>query len=94
VRIRWLRTALTNLDDEAEHIATANGAAAVRTVTAILEAVSHLSRYPSLGRPGRVDGTRDLVVDGTPSIIPYRVRGDTIEVLRVFHAARRWPEEF
>jgi plasmid stabilization system protein ParE len=89
-----LRTALANLDAEAEYIAADSPAAAARTVTAIIEAVSHLSRHPSLGRSGRVAGTRELVVSGTPYIIPYRVPGDTVEILRVFHAARKWPERF
>jgi len=83
-----LRTALANLDAEAEYIAADSPAAAARAVTAIIEAVSHLSHHPSLGRSGRVAGTRELVVRGTPYIIPYRVTGDTVEILRVFHAAR------
>lgn len=91
MRIRWLRTALVNLHAESEHIARDNPNAAARVVTAIAEAVERLKRYPAMGRPGRVTGTRELVVPDTPYIVPYRVRGDSIEVLRVFHAARRWP---
>jgi toxin ParE1/3/4 len=94
VRVRWLRTALANLDAEADYIAADNPVAAARTVTAIVGAVAHLSRFPSLGRPGRVAGTRELVVTGTPYIIPYRVGQDSLEILRVFHAARKWPERF
>jgi len=58
---------------------------------AIQEAVARLAEYPAMGRSGRVPGTRELVVVGTPYIIPYRVRGDRVEILRVFHAARKWP---
>jgi len=47
-----------------------------------------------MGRPGRVDGTREFVVAGTPYIIPYRVRGETVELLAVMHGARRWPDTF
>jgi toxin ParE1/3/4 len=94
VRVKWLRTALTNLKAEAEYIAADSPTAAVRTVTAIFDAVSLLEKYPSVGRPGRVTGTRELVVRGTPYIIPYRVRSDRIELLRVFHGARKWPERF
>lgn len=92
MRVKWLRTALANLDAEAQYIAEDSPTAATRTVTAIVDAVAHLSRFPSLGRPGRVAGTRELVVTGTPYIIPYRVSGDSVEILRVFHAARKWPE--
>ncbi len=92
MRIRWLRAALANLDAEAEYIARDSPPAAARVVTAIVSAVKRLRQYPALGRPGRVTGTRELIVPGTPYIVPYRVRGDAVEVLRVFHAARRWPK--
>jgi len=94
VRVKWLHTALANLDAEAEFIARENPAAAGRVVAAINRAVERLRRYPALGRPGRVIGTRELIVPGTPYIVPYRVRNDAVEVLRVFHAARQWPERF
>jgi toxin ParE1/3/4 len=85
VRVRWLRTALANLNAEAEYIAG-------RVVQKILRAVDLLKRNPAMGRAGRVAGTRELVVAETPYIVPYRVRGDAVEILRVFHAARKWPE--
>ena len=94
MRVRWLRVALANLDAEAEYIAQDNPAAAGRVVQKILRAVDLLRENPAMGRAGRVAGTRELVVAETPYIIPYRVRGDAVEILRVFHAARKWPERF
>jgi toxin ParE1/3/4 len=94
VRVRWLRVALANLDAEAEYIAEDNPAAAGRVVQKILRAVDLLQQNPAMGRAGRVAGTRELVVAETPYIIPYRVRGDAVEILRVFHAARKWPGKF
>jgi len=93
VRIRWLRTALANLDAEAEYIARDNPAAAARVVKTIVDTVDQLKQYPAMGRPGRLTGTRELVIPGTPYVIPYRVRENAIEVLRVFHPARRWPTQ-
>jgi toxin ParE1/3/4 len=90
VRVRWLRVALANLDAEAEYIAEDNPAA----VQKIFRAVDLMKKEPAMGRAGRVAGTRELVVAETPYIIPYRVRGDAVEILRVFHAAREWPEKF
>ncbi len=58
---------------------------------AILTAVEHLAELPNLGRPGRVSGTRELVVPGTPYVIPYRLRSDRLEVIAVFHGRQRWP---
>ena len=91
MRVRWLRTALANLEAEAQYIARDSPAAASRVVAAIARSVERLAEYPASGRPGRVAGTRELVVPGTPYIIPYRVRGGAVEVLRVFRGARRWP---
>jgi toxin ParE1/3/4 len=53
-----------------------------------------LADQPQMGRPGRVSGTREFVVPRTSYIVPYRVRDNRIQVLRVYHGARRWPERF
>ncbi len=68
--------------------------AAARMVERIYDSVVHLSRFPEIGRPGRVPGTRELVVSDSPFIIPYRIRRDDIEVITVLHAARLWPDRF
>jgi addiction module RelE/StbE family toxin len=91
MRIRWLKAALRNLQQEAEYIAQEDPAAALRVVGRIGDAVRYLEDHPSMGRAGRVPGTRELVVSGTQYIVPYRVRGQDIEILRVFHTARKWP---
>ena len=94
MRVEWLRATINNLDALAEYISRDNPAAAERTVAAIRTAVEGLQRFPSSGRPGRISGTRELVVSGTPYIVPYRVRDDVVQLIRVFHAARKWPSHF
>ena len=94
LKVRWLKRAVANLDAEAEYISRDSPAAAQRVVAAIEDAVELLARHPALGRPGRVEGTRELVIAGTPYVVPYRVHEDRVEVLRVFHAARKWPPKF
>lgn len=94
MKLRWLRQALRNLDDEATHIAADDAAAARLVVQRVLHAVAMLATQPGLGRPGRVPGTRELVVLKTRYIVPYRVRGEVIEVLRVFHTSRRLPDRW
>jgi hypothetical protein len=49
---------------------------------------------PEIGRNGRVAGTRELVIPKTPFLVPYRVNGQSLEILRIYHAAQRWPEVF
>jgi toxin ParE1/3/4 len=94
MRVRWLKTALRNLDEEARYIAGDDPAMARLVVERILDAVALLADNPSIGRPGRVAGTRELVVRKTRYLIPYRVREGHVEILRVFHAARRPPEHW
>ena len=94
MRLRWLRKALRNLDDEATYIAADDAAAARLVVKRVLDAVALLPAQPGLGRPGRVPGTRELVLLKTRYIVPYRVRGDVVELLRVFHTSRRLPDRW
>jgi addiction module RelE/StbE family toxin len=90
----WLRKALLNLDEEATYIAQDNSQAAQLVVKRIVQAIELLKNQPGLGRPGRVPGTRELPVAKTHYLIPYRVRGQRIEILRVFHTARKPPSQW
>jgi len=92
MRVKWTRRALRALDEITEYIARDRPLAAQRMLERVRDAVTSLAAHPDLGRQGRVPGTRELIVAGTPFIIPYRVRED-IEILSVLHAARRWPEQ-
>ncbi len=94
MRVKWLRTALRNLDEDAAYIAADDSAAARLVVERILNAVDDLATHPEIGRPGRVPGTRERSVPKTRYIVPYRVPRDTVEVLRVFHTARRLPAKW
>ena len=94
MQVKWLRTALKNLDEEAEYIAKESPEAARLVVKHISEAVNGLASNPAMGHPGRIHGTRELVVANTRYIVPYRVRprSKQIEILRIFHTSRRLPE--
>ena len=86
--------AVDDLDDIAGYISQDNPEAARRTVRRLWTAVKSLAEQPEMGRPGRVHGTRELVVCDTPFLVPYRVVGSEIEILRVLHGARDWPKSF
>lgn len=94
MRVKWLRRALLNLDHEANYIAQDNPRAAAEFVLHLRDSALMLGEQPNLGRPGRIPGTRELVVANLPYILPYRVRSDGVEILRVFHTSRKWPEIF
>lgn len=91
MRIDWLRTALRNLDTEAGYIAQDNPAAARAFVRAVLADVELLAINPAASREGRVPGTREWVMSNHPYLIPYRIRGGRLQVLRIFHTRRLPP---
>jgi toxin ParE1/3/4 len=94
MQIVWLKTALKNLDDIAEYIAQESPQAASQAVEAIETQVNLLASQPALGRPGRVLGTRELVISKTHYLVPYRIKNNTVEILRVFHTSRRPPNKW
>jgi toxin ParE1/3/4 len=92
VTVVWSPRAIGHLADLRAYIAREHPDAATRTATTLLAAVDRLAALPNLGRPGRVAGTRELVVPGTRYIIPYRLRGERLEIIAVFHGRQRWPK--
>lgn len=94
MQVKWLRQALRNLDEEAAWIAQDSPKASAEFIDHLLASAALLTNHPHMGRPGRVPGTRELVITRFPYILPYRVRAQNVEILRVFHSARKWPQRF
>jgi toxin ParE1/3/4 len=95
MNIVWSPDAVQDLAELSEHIAEDNFRAAALLVQRIVDLVETLlPTQPAMGRPGRVAGTRELVIARTPYIVPYRVVEARIEIIRVYHSARRWPDRF
>jgi toxin ParE1/3/4 len=93
MRIIWTETAITNLIEIRQYIEQDQPAAARRVAQRILASVERLAEHPHLGRPGREPETRELIVAGTPYIIPYRIHRDRLAILAVLQAAQDRPEE-
>lgn len=93
MELRWTRKALENLDQIAAYIAQDNPTRAHSFVGEIKEKTELLISFPALGRPGRVPGTRELVVHEN-YVVPYRVKENTVQIIRVQHVARLWPKQF
>ena len=89
----WSARAVRHLGRLRAGIARDRPGAAGDVVAAILGSIDLLAGQPGLGRAGRVPGTRELVVPGTPYLIPYRVRNDRLEIIAIFHGRQRWPEK-
>ena len=95
MNIVWSPEAIEDLISLRAYIAEESPAGARRIVLRVLNDVENLlPDNPHIGRPGRVPGTRELVIPQTPYIVPYRVQGEVIQILRVYHGARRWPDSF
>lgn len=92
MKLRWTRPALRDLGDIHAYIAEHNPVAALKVARQLRVQAEGLTAHPHMGRLGRVDGTRELVVAGSAFIIAYRITAATIDILAIRHGARVWPE--
>ena len=76
-----------------DFVSAENVSAAEKQLDIIKRAVEQLANFPEMDRPGRVYGTRELVIQSTPYIVAYRLKGSIVEILALLHGARRWPTQ-
>lgn len=93
MNVEWLPSAVRTLGSQLSYIADRNPQAAVDMSHAIEAAVSRLADFPESARPGRVPGTRELVVSATPFVVVYRIEATGVVILRVLHGAQKWPPD-
>lgn len=91
MRIEWLPEAELNRESQLIYIAERNPWAAIKMGDAIEAAVARLGDHPESARLGKVPGTRELVVPGTPYVVVYRVEPEAVVILRVLHGRQQWP---
>ena len=94
MRVIWTQPAARALENIQDYIARDNRRAAWEVAQRVRQAVRQLEENPKMGRTGRVRGTLELVIQGLPYIVPYRIKGNDVQILSAFHAARKWPEQF
>ena len=94
MEIIWREVALGSLERARAYIAQDNPAAARRVYDRILTSVRNLADMPNIGRPGRVEDTRELVVPDTPYIVAHTVLDEQVVIIAVQHSAQQWPERF
>ena len=93
MKIVWSRRAIQNLVSLRKFVAEDSEKNAALVAKRILDSIDLLQSHPEMGRPGRILGTRELVIPDTPYIVPYRVRRDRLELIAVFHGHQRWPSK-
>lgn len=91
--LEWSAFAFTDREAIFDYIEADSPRAAISTDDRIKECVENLARFPEMGRPGRVEETRELAISGTPYIAAYRVAGNTVRILRLLHGAQQWPDD-
>lgn len=94
MKLKWTRVALQDLRHLHEYIAEDDPSAANRMVTRIQDATQRLKIHPQMGRPGRVQGTRELAIAGSPYIVVYILGDSEIQIVAVIHSSMRWPDTF
>ncbi len=94
MKVAWRRNAQLDLAEIDAHIRQENPQAANRVVSAIRKETVQLSLIPLIGRLGRIENTRELVVSKLPYIVAYQVTPSAVEILAVIHTSRLWPENF
>ena len=92
-KLVWAQFALSDRDDIFTYIEAENPRAAIHVDEQIVLAARRLLDFPESGRPGRLAGTRELVIPRTPYIAAYAVTADTVRVLRILHSPQMWPDE-
>ncbi|MBO9112364.1 MULTISPECIES: type II toxin-antitoxin system RelE/ParE family toxin [Rhizobium/Agrobacterium group] len=92
MKLTWSAFALSDRDAIFTYIEADNPAAAVLVDERIVAASRRLLDFPASGRVGRIAGTRELVINGTPYVAVYAVTDTTVRILRVLHGAQEWPE--
>jgi addiction module RelE/StbE family toxin len=92
VKLTWSAFALSDRDAIFTYIEADNPAAAVLIDELIVAATRRLLDFPASGRFGRVAGTRELVISGTPYVAAYVIAEATVRIIRVLHGAQEWPE--
>ena len=93
MKLIWAQSAIDDLDAIREYISQDSPPAACRVLGEIRTGVIDALQHPKAGRPGRVEGTREIVLTKLPYTMPYRLNGDRVEILRVYHQSRKWPDE-
>lgn len=93
MRIEWLPAAVANRDHQLAYIGERDPGAAIVMGDAVEAAVAYLAAHPFIGRLGRVPGTREWVVSGTPFVMVYRVETEAVVILRLLHGAQQWPTD-
>ena len=91
MQLRWTAAAADDLEGIADYLFEKSPQNAAELIRKIYEAPSNLKRYPNLGRPGKKEGTRELVLAPLPYVVIYQIVDESLYIVRILHGAQDWP---
>jgi toxin ParE1/3/4 len=91
MRLRWTEEAADDLERITDYLFENAPGRAADIVRGIHDAPSALLQFPHRGRPGRKEGTRELVLSPLPYIVVYQIVEGVINIVRILHGAQKWP---
>lgn len=94
MKIRWSPTDVADLKEIRGYIAKDNLSAARKIPNRTKESVNRYVNFPLSGRPGRVSGTRELVIPETSYLAANTIQGDEVRIATLLHGKQMWPESF
>jgi toxin ParE1/3/4 len=91
MQLRWTEEAANDLERIADYLLLHAPDRAEELISRVYDAPTALLKFPNRGRPGKKEGTRELILAPLPYIVVYTVRADIVFVVRVLHGAQKWP---
>jgi len=91
MQLRWSAAAVDDVEGIAEYLFEKSPLIAAQLIRKIYDAPTSLKNYPNLGRPGKREGTRELVMAPLLYVLVYQIVGDAAYILRILHGAQDWP---
>jgi len=92
VKLKWTRPALTDLRGIDSYLSQCSRETAARILASIRASADILASFPAMG-PSLDSQTRSLQVRQTPYVLIYRIEGDRISLLRIYHNRQNWRPE-
>jgi toxin ParE1/3/4 len=91
MQLRWTSAAVDDLENIANYLFEKTPENAARLIRDLYNASSTLKNFPNRGRPGKKEGTREMVMPFLPYVVVYRVMSDTVHIVRILHSSQDWP---
>jgi len=91
MRVRWTPAAAADLQSISDYLKEHHPRYRALTMRKLYGTIRELKQWPARGRPGHEGGTREVLFPPTPYVAVYRVTEQTIDVMRIYHAAQDRP---